>query len=77
MRARVWCRPLSPVVQNRPFYVLSIMPKRQARNSGNRKEDVGWWDPNPGAAGGLFAEQLLLSCLISTARQKHAVCGMS
>ena len=34
--------------QKRPFYVLSVMQRRQARNSGNRYEDVGWWDPNQG-----------------------------
>jgi hypothetical protein len=36
------------MTQLRPFYVLSVMEKRQARNSGCRKEDIGWWDPNPG-----------------------------
>ncbi|KAG2446137.1 hypothetical protein HXX76_000734 [Chlamydomonas incerta] len=29
------------------------MEKRQARNSGVRKEDVGWWDPNPAADGNM------------------------
>nr|8A22_Bp Chain Bp, bS16m [Polytomella magna]8APN_Bp Chain Bp, bS16m [Polytomella magna]8APO_Bp Chain Bp, bS16m [Polytomella magna] len=31
----------------KPFYVLSVMKRRQARNSGNRYEDIGWWDPSP------------------------------
>ncbi|EFJ44857.1 hypothetical protein VOLCADRAFT_121256 [Volvox carteri f. nagariensis] len=37
----------------RPFYVLSVMQRRQARNSGSRKEDIGWWDPNPAADGNM------------------------
>ncbi|KAJ9527293.1 hypothetical protein QJQ45_025568, partial [Haematococcus lacustris] len=29
-----------------PFYTIAVANKRRARNSGNRFEDVGWWDPN-------------------------------
>ncbi|KAG1680598.1 hypothetical protein FOA52_015046 [Chlamydomonas sp. UWO 241] len=39
--------------RNQPFYVLSVMNRRQARNSGKRYEDVGWWDPNPAGDGNM------------------------
>ncbi|KAJ9526516.1 hypothetical protein QJQ45_017836, partial [Haematococcus lacustris] len=35
-----------------PFYTIAVANKRRARNSGNRFEDVGWWDPNKGATVG-------------------------
>lgn len=47
--------PLTPPmhVQNQPFYVLSVMDRRRAAKTGNRKEDVGWWDPNPAPDGNM------------------------
>ncbi|GAX77521.1 hypothetical protein CEUSTIGMA_g4965.t1 [Chlamydomonas eustigma] len=39
--------------RNKPFYVLSVMYRRSARNTGKRFEDVGWWDPNPAADGNM------------------------
>uniref|UniRef100_A0A7S0UIM7 Mitochondrial ribosomal protein S16 n=1 Tax=Polytomella parva TaxID=51329 RepID=A0A7S0UIM7_9CHLO len=30
----------------KPFYVLSVMKRRQGCQSGNKYEDLGWWDPS-------------------------------
>eukprot|EP00197_Chlamydomonas_leiostraca_P007101 CAMPEP_0202863058 /NCGR_PEP_ID=MMETSP1391-20130828/3853_1 /ASSEMBLY_ACC=CAM_ASM_000867 /TAXON_ID=1034604 /ORGANISM="Chlamydomonas leiostraca, Strain SAG 11-49" /LENGTH=85 /DNA_ID=CAMNT_0049542655 /DNA_START=71 /DNA_END=328 /DNA_ORIENTATION=- len=32
---------------------MSVSHRRTARNSGNRFEDVGWWDPNPSGDGNM------------------------
>lgn len=59
MRCHEWCVLASHAadingcwsccLQNKAMYTLSVMHRRRARNTGNRLEDVGWWDPNPGA----------------------------
>ncbi|KAL6752890.1 hypothetical protein V8C86DRAFT_2739566 [Haematococcus lacustris] len=36
-----------------PFYTIAVANKRRARNSGNRFEDVGWWDPNKAGDGNM------------------------
>ena len=41
------------ITQRRPFYVLAVAKRGVARNSGNRFEDVGWWDPNRAADGNM------------------------
>lgn len=39
--------------RNKAMYTMSVMHRRRARNSGNRLEDVGWWDPNPAGDGNM------------------------